>query len=963
MMGKSKWYINSKASSEKEVVATVKKLNIQTDNLCQFLPQDKVHDFSKMNSKELLTRTVEAVGDTELKEDHDMLKSLQSELTKNQDTKAKKEHRLSDLKLNCEMLEQAVKNYEARAKIEKKLKLLEKKREWCLVDEAKEDANEAQSVCDEAARKVQAAEAELLPLKEEIKAIEREKGLLTAKEKELSSKCRHGVHKALTLSIRIEEIEPKIEELEHKYQKIVDCEQDKKRQLNLIEDELETLKEEYCEAEEKSGEKNDMLEQKCKLLQKEMDIVHGQQSQLNEQIHEMSYECKGLDGKIKHLRKVQEDLLSVKRQKLDTLKNSLPNGKDAVKAMEWLSQNRDQFQGRVYDPMLMCIDVTEADKYAKYIETCIPPKELVAFAVEKSDDANKLMKQFRDTMRLKVNVVQVEPCADPDHMQAKSGEFSAADQQKYEFKGFVKDMFTCPGPIKAYLCKLYGLQNIPVFGAKAENYLTDLVNEFRKFFTGEMRHAVMVSRYNMSKSTISSTINTFNLLKISLDKAKINETKCDLTMAEGQYQKLSVDLEREKENLQEVWRELEAKKQEVKAIQQKLHYKKVLKGRLSAKQGQLAESRKSMRPVDLKKEEEVLNKNKVKLVDETVALSEELANLVTGLSVSKIKVELMKLSLSPLFTKEDNLKHDFEEQQIEMADLKVVLGEERETLRQSKDAYTNQLKAAQQISEDKGKSRYQGNKPPRELVEAWYSEEIVNIGSEEARVQMHEAEGELDCLDAIDPKAVREHRELKVDIEALEAELDHWEVQVEEKQLNINTIRERWIVRLEALVSRISEQFSTFFEHMGFAGCVQLNKGKHEDDFGNYGFDVLVKFRNKLPLQRLDPFKQSGGERSVSTALYMMALQSMTKVPFRCVDEINQGMDERNERRVFDLLIETSVRANSAQYFLLTPKLLRNLNYERGVTVLIVHNGTEMCSDEKWDVKNFIRNAKSTRTG
>jgi hypothetical protein len=28
----------------------------------------------------------------------------------------------------------------------------------------------------------------------------------------------------------------------------------------------------------------------------------------------------------------------------------------------------------------------------------------------------------------------------------------------------------------------------------------------------------------------------------------------------------------------------------------------------------------------------------------------------------------------------------------------------------------------------------------------------------------------------------------------------------------------------------------------------------------------------------------------------MMALQSLTKVPFRCVDEINQGMDEVNER-------------------------------------------------------------------
>ena len=42
-----------------------------------------------------------------------------------------------------------------------------------------------------------------------------------------------------------------------------------------------------------------------------------------------------------------DQLNNVKRQKLDTLKNSLQNGHDAVKAVEWLSQNRDKFQGKV----------------------------------------------------------------------------------------------------------------------------------------------------------------------------------------------------------------------------------------------------------------------------------------------------------------------------------------------------------------------------------------------------------------------------------------------------------------------------------------------------------------------------------------------------------------------------------------------------------------------------------------
>lgn len=38
----------------------------------------------------------------------------------------------------------------------------------------------------------------------------------------------------------------------------------------------------------------------------------------------------------------------------------------------------------------------------------------------------------------------------------------------------------------------------------------------------------------------------------------------------------------------------------------------------------------------------------------------------------------------------------------------------------------------------------------------------------------------------------------------------------------------------------------------------------------------------------LNAQRQSGGERSVSTILYLVALQGVAACPFRVVDEINQ---------------------------------------------------------------------------
>jgi chromosome segregation ATPase len=41
----------------------VNDLNIQVANLCQFLPQEKVAEFARMNPQELLENTEKAVND------------------------------------------------------------------------------------------------------------------------------------------------------------------------------------------------------------------------------------------------------------------------------------------------------------------------------------------------------------------------------------------------------------------------------------------------------------------------------------------------------------------------------------------------------------------------------------------------------------------------------------------------------------------------------------------------------------------------------------------------------------------------------------------------------------------------------------------------------------------------------------------------------------------------------------
>jgi chromosome segregation ATPase len=83
----------------------------------------------------------------------------------------------------------------------------------------------------------------------------------------------------------------------------------------------------------------------------------------------------------------------------------------------------------------------------------------------------------------------------------------------------------------------------------------------------------------------------------------------------------------------------------------------------------------------------------------------------------------------------------------------------------------------------------------------------------------------------------------------------------------------------------------------------------------------------------------------VSTIFYLMALQSLARSPFRVVDEINQGMDPRNERMVHERMVEIACKEHTSQYFLITPKLLTGLRYDRRMKVLCIASGEHMPSD------------------
>jgi chromosome segregation ATPase len=233
------------------------------------------------------------------------------------------------------------------------------------------------------------------------------------------------------------------------------------------------------------------------------------------------------------------------------------------------------------------------------------------------------------------------------------------------------------------------------------------------------------------------------------------------------------------------------------------------------------------------------------------------------------------------------------------------------------------------------------------------------IDSEKARLELtHEGSAGL----------VKEFEDRERQIQKLREKLEGYQNSLADYEHAINEIRGQWEPKLDALVQKISDAFSDSFARIGCAGQVSVDKVEEPpgpngepggSDFDQWSIQIQVKFREHENLSLLDSHRQSGGERAVSTIFYLMALQSLSASPFRVVDEINQGMDPRNERMVHERMVDIACAprtatsgddgdvggAGGSQYFLITPKLLSGLVYKPGMKVLCIVSGEHMPGD------------------
>ena len=398
------YMINGNDASKAAVRSFAEGLQIQTDNLCQFLPQDVVRMFPAMPPGEVLTNTIRAVGKREMLDIYEKLKAGSIRLDHMGDTLRNKEGTLVDLKrksVNMEAIRQSKivkEREEKRLKLHKmQLKYLElaKIKREAFKETEKKDAKGKEK--DETAEKLRVAESALSEYKGKKKGLMDDMTTQNRGRDECQQLMRDSV--VATWQQRVEDsictLRKHDESKARKKKQLADLE----AEIQKMQSDLREMPSEEILAREK--EKAVSLRSEADAAKERLEIEDGELKQEQNM-------C------LKRLERIKSDmhkLKSFEEQKLHTL--SCQN-QDAYRGVLFLRENNNRtsfFRKTVHDPVMTTIKLKNS-KYAVHVQKLCGKAHLETFVCEDIADMHTLTNKLRKERKLrKINAAH--SVADP----------------------------------------------------------------------------------------------------------------------------------------------------------------------------------------------------------------------------------------------------------------------------------------------------------------------------------------------------------------------------------------------------------------------------------------------------------------------------------------------------------------------------------------------------------------------
>ncbi len=235
-----------------------------------------------------------------------------------------------------------------------------------------------------------------------------------------------------------------------------------------------------------------------------------------------------------------------------------------------------------------------------------------------------------------------------------------------------------------------------------------------------------------------------------------------------------------------------------------------------------------------------------------------------------------------------------------------------------------------------------------------YKSELEKMGPElekagqrmETLRQPYEVSEELKLVSAhiqkmqdVPDDAEKIYNDYSGNMEELKVKLAQLQENKKSMLVELDSRREVWKKAMEDLVESVDPAYQTVLSAADASGFIKFEQA---DAIEDAGLDLYVGFRGGAPTT-LDPFTQSGGERSVALMAFILSLQARIVSPLRAMDEFDIHMDPKNREAMFKMILSQMKQREASQYIVITPSILTVFDRSAHViTVQAVHGPSEV---------------------
>lgn len=922
---RSEWRINNRNCNKQDIKKLTTELSIEVDNLCQFLPQDKVEAFVGMNSCQLLTSTLKAVGDNQLVKDHAKLVKMTDEICENERKLARLKEDCQHNEVNARRLEADVEKLKERQELVKLKSICSDKIHYVRHQEAKKNVQDAKETLATLQADLHRAESSCAPYQKSLQFNQSQE----VRYKQIMAVCEQTINGASSHRQRTRDsVAARKLACREEYSKFSSKKMQEEHREKAI-----SLKRQELEAYESKLQEVADIDHTDRIAELDQKIADNRQKvlQYNRERADLEDTQRRIHHETLDQERNRERIRSVREKRINLLKLRRP---EAYTMATWIDENKAKFRGRILPPMMIDINIKDP-RDAAIIEHAIPGTDLFAFVCEYEEDLKVLTDVARNQLKVRINVI-LRPDKTVEEFESEMERRTFPSDMN--FKGYLKDLISAPEPIMRYLCGSQNFHRTPVFGELSEANLKRLLQSARRFYSLDKCYIVSKSRYDNKQMTVTDSVRDAQQLVHSLDSLGLQRCEAEIKRLKDLKQQTADEMAAKLDQLERANEFHQALAEKFTGLKRQQEQRSRFEGLIKQCKDSIAKL--SEEAIDLEKERAKLVASIKRINLLIIKDCENLANIEQGFVSAK---EIQKLNLVLCRVARENYRRaqrKYEEAKKDQSRLTDEIRKQRERIKTLQLVVERLRKAAEE--QIPGFRDLQLDKRTKKSF-AMIAEDTVDALEDKLSVLKAKIQGIYQDKN-VEAEFRRQHAELldkRQQIASLEASVAAMDTERRE-------LKQAWKPKLEQVVGRISVNFQEFIRRLNCDGEVKLSfDAAKPEDLSQYGIAIKVKYRDDEVSDRtLSSSHLSGGERVVATMLYMLALQPMTSVPFRCLDEINQGMDAHNERKLFEFLDRTA-HESSSQYILVSPKLLKNLPYSENMKIHLVFNGPQL--DFCWD--------------